>query len=67
MAFQQSDLAVIERAIASGTMRVKYADKEVTYNSMDDLLKARDLIKTELGQKAKSQRMFARHNKGLGS
>ena len=65
MAFQQSDLTAIEKAIASGTMRVKYADKEVQYNTMDDLLKARDLIRRELGLKAKSQRMFVRHNKGL--
>jgi hypothetical protein len=41
MAFNQTDLVAIQAAIASGVLRVRYADgSEVTYQSLDDLLKA---------------------------
>ncbi len=49
MAFTQAQLDAIEEAIASGAMKVKYADKEVTYQSMSDLLRARDTIRRALG------------------
>lgn len=49
MAWSESDLTVIETAIASGELRVKYADKEVEYRSLEELLKARDLIRKALG------------------
>ena len=44
MAFTSSDLAAIESAIASGELSVQYADRRVTYRSVDELLKARELI-----------------------
>jgi hypothetical protein len=47
MAFTTSDLTAIESAIASGELTVRYADgKEVTYRSIGELMKARDLIKS---------------------
>lgn len=49
MAWTDSDLTVIEAAIASGELRVKYQDKEVEYRSLEELLKARDLIREALG------------------
>jgi hypothetical protein len=45
MAFTQADLTAIENAIASGALRVKFSDREVEYRSMNDLCKARDVIK----------------------
>lgn len=48
MAFTSADLTVIERAIASGVLRVKFSDREVTYQSIADLFKARDLIKDSI-------------------
>lgn len=48
MAFTISDVAAIERAIKSGTLSVQYGDRRVTYQSMDALLKARDLILAEV-------------------
>jgi len=48
LAFQQSDLDNINAAISSGVLKVKYKDKEVTYASMDEMLKARALIVKEL-------------------
>jgi hypothetical protein len=43
MAWTQADLDALDAAIKSGTRQVRFADREVTYMSMDDLLKARNL------------------------
>jgi hypothetical protein len=43
MAWTQADLDALDAAIKSGTRQVRFADREVTYMSMDDLLKARSL------------------------
>jgi len=43
-----ADLAAIEAALYRGEQSVTFADRSVTYRSIDDLLKARDLIKAEL-------------------
>lgn len=48
MAFTPTDLAAIDAAIASGELSVEVSGKRVTYRSMDDLLKARALIATDL-------------------
>ena len=45
----QSGLDAIEEAIAGGYLRVKYDDKEVWYRDMNELLKARELIRRRLG------------------
>lgn len=45
MAFNQTDLEAIQTAIGSGVLRVRYADgRELTYQSLDDLLKAEKRI-----------------------
>lgn len=45
MAFTQTDLVNIRAAIASGVMKVRYADgREVTYQSGADLRAAEQLI-----------------------
>lgn len=49
MAWTQTDLDKIESAIKEGALKVKYADREVTYRSMAELERARDLIRAELG------------------
>jgi hypothetical protein len=48
MAFTAEDLAAVESAIASGELTVAHNGRTVTYRSMSDLLRARDLIKGEL-------------------
>jgi hypothetical protein len=48
MAWSQSDLDAINLAIANGAKRVRYQTHEVEYQSMHDLLRARDLIKAEV-------------------
>lgn len=56
MAFTSDDLDAIERAIATGELRVSYADRTVEYRSMDELLKARQLILGSLNGRAKQTR-----------
>lgn len=65
MAFTQTQLDAIEAALAQGTTRVKYENKEVEYRSLEELMKLRDLIRSELGLIKKGQRLYASHDKGL--
>jgi hypothetical protein len=48
MSFTTAQLTAIETAIGTGELKVVYEGKEVQYRSMDDLLKARDRIRSEL-------------------
>jgi hypothetical protein len=67
MGFTQGQLDALEEAIASGTLSVQYGDKKVTYQSMADMLKARELIRRELGlTKAKDSRIYPTVSKDLG-
>lgn len=54
--FTQAHLTAIEEAIAGGYLKVRYDDKEVTYQSMGDLLKARALIASQLNTSASPMR-----------
>ena len=66
MAWTQSDLDAIEAALVNGTTKVKYETKEVTYRSIDELIRVRDLIKKDLGAtNASSGRVYSSHSKGL--
>lgn len=49
MAYTLSQLATIEEAIASGTLRVEIDGRVVVYQSLDALIKLRDVMKAELG------------------
>lgn len=52
MAFSSTDLTAIDSAIAgfasTGELRVRFADREVLYRSVDELQKLRALIVGEL-------------------
>lgn len=65
MAWTIEDIDALKAAIAKGVQRVKYQDKEVTYHSVDDMLKALRLMEQELGVKAKGARVYAESGKGL--
>lgn len=52
MAFTQSDLDAVKRAIASGQLEVQYGDKRVRYRSFDDLERAARMIGAELDEAA---------------
>lgn len=49
MAYTEQQLADLDAAIAQGALTVKYADKQVTYRSLDEMLRLRDLMRGELG------------------
>jgi hypothetical protein len=66
--FTADDLAQLEKAIASGAKRVKYSDKEVEYNSLTDMCRARDMIRKELGLvDGRFGRILSSHSKGTVS
>lgn len=48
MAYTTTDLAAIDAAIASGELTVRHNGREVTYRSLDELLKAKRTIEAEL-------------------
>lgn len=49
MAYTQSQLERLERAIASGVLRVEHLGEVTVYQSLADMIKLRDAIKAELG------------------
>ncbi len=68
MAWTSDDLVVLEKAISTGATKVKYADKEVEYRSLEEMFQIREQIKDELGLNGTSPnkgRRFASFNKGL--
>lgn len=65
MAWTQSDLEVIESAIKEGALTVKYADKQVTYRSLEEMLKIRDLIRNDLGITGPRVRKYGEFNSGF--
>lgn len=68
MAFTQLQLDALDEAIAQGALRVKYADKEVEYRSLADMLALRTKMQQELGlTKVNGGRVFANHTKGLNT
>ncbi|WP_030128519.1 phage head-tail joining protein [Pseudomonas sp. QTF5] len=48
MSFTQKHLDAVESAIARGEKTVRYADRTVEYRTVDELLKARDQIRSSL-------------------
>ncbi|MGX1179168.1 hypothetical protein AB7M31_002236 [Pseudomonas sp. IAP-CY TE4608] len=62
MAYTKAHLDAVERAIARGEKIVRYSDRTVEYRTVDELIKARDLIRTELtnaaGPRSRAVRVF---------
>lgn len=49
MSWTQNDLATLERAVATGARKVRYADgREVTYHSLKEMLALLDVMKAAL-------------------
>lgn len=69
MAYTQSDLDNLDKAIAKGYLTVRHSDgKQITYRTVDEMVKARDLIKKELAKsdgKRRRRAFVARTTKGL--
>lgn len=56
MAYTAADLEAIQTAIATGELRVSYADRTVEYRSIDELLKAEKRILGYLNGRSKQHR-----------
>jgi hypothetical protein len=66
--FTQAKLDALEDAIAEGALTVKYADKQITYRSLAEMMQIRDLMRKELGvTKSGNRRVYAKFSKGLNS
>lgn len=66
MSFTSSDLDAINRAIARGERRVTFSDRTVEYRDVDELLRARNAIRTELAQSQPQGRRRIRPMRGTG-
>ncbi|MCM5528958.1 phage head-tail joining protein [Parasegetibacter sp. NRK P23] len=68
MAFTADQLSALNEAISQGAMRVKYADKEVEYRTLNEMLRLRDLMEKELGTKKTGIHFsFAQFSTGLNN
>jgi len=69
MAWTTDDLTNIEAAIAQGARRVRLGQREKEYHSIEQMEKARDMIKAEINGAATTNRrpsaFYSRTNKGL--
>jgi len=62
MAFTTDDLDALDEAIASGELTVKIDGREITYRSMNDLLKAkRHIMRSIARQNGMKSSPFAGH------
>lgn len=64
MNYTQSDLERLDRAIASSQLTVQYGERRVTFRSMDELLRARQHVESQL--KASSGRSVYRFTFATG-
>lgn len=61
MAYSQADLDALDKAIASGTLEVQYADRRVKYRSMDELLQARQHVASQMAAATPGRTGFRRY------
>lgn len=64
--FTQEKLDALENAIAEGVLKVKYQDKEVTYRTLDEMLRLRDIMRRAVGlEGCGGNRKIGIYNSGL--
>lgn len=67
MAYTQTDLDLLEKMIASGVLSTNDKDgRAVRYNSLTELIRARNFVAAQLGQGTASKTVYIRTNKALG-
>lgn len=49
MAYSESQLDNLEKAIAQGALSVRFNERQITYHSIDEMIKLRDAMRMELG------------------
>lgn len=62
MAFTLAQVEALEKAIAAGVRRVRFADREVEYQSLDDMREALAMMNRALSPTYRSTR-YAAHDK----
>jgi hypothetical protein len=67
MAFTAVDLAAIDAVIAKGELSVQFADRTVTYRSIDQLLKARAVIAAQVDAATRPGFRLAATSKGTAT
>lgn len=67
MAFTQEDIDELKKAIASGALKVEYADKKIEYKSNTQMFEALRLMEKEVNGGTQSGRAIASFSKGLNS
>ena len=68
MAFTQTQYDALTDAISQGALTVKYADKEVTYRSLDEMIRIKGMMEHDLGlTKNTSRAIKSSYKSGLNS
>lgn len=49
MAYSQAQLENLENAIAAGALSVRFNDRSITYNTTDEMIRLRNIMRAELG------------------
>lgn len=61
MAYSAAQLAALEAAIASGQLKVRYADQEVTYQSLEAMQSLRNAMLREINAASANPHKQPRH------
>lgn len=61
MAFSASDISALETAIKSGQLKVRYADREVTYQSLEQMMALRNTMQREVNAASSNAHQQPRH------
>ena len=67
MAYTQAQLDALQAALASGTLRVQYEDRMITYRDLDEIRQAIQIVQGELAGQAgtpRYTRSYASFRKG---
>lgn len=65
MAFTVDQIDALKSAIAEGVLKVKYADKEVEYRSLNDMVRTLKMMEAEVYPQKSSGRKYASFTNGL--
>jgi len=61
----QADYDAITEAINSGQLRVRHGDRDVTFRSIDQMMRVKNMMARELGIAKGPNRVYATFDRGL--
>ena len=64
MAYTQQDIDDLERALAAGVRTVKRGDREITYNSPQEMRAQLQVMKDQLSNKPRAPYMYKSYSRG---